>query len=141
MTGRRTFSATGTDSRNIASQSGLAHRTHDAIVPSPPAEPSRVESSMGTLDHVILDEFLLVEDLEVLGGDEDVVAARQGQLQAAFAGELDVQRRAVEEDQVEADEAAEGRQAADPRRPGRAAVAPAVDVEVVRADVDRDRAV
>ena len=65
-----------------------------------------------------------MEDLQVLGGDVDVVALGEVQLQAALAGELDVEGGAVEEGQVEADEAAQGDQPADrgrTRRGGRCA--------------------
>src|SRR4051812_31311134 len=108
------------------------------VRPAVPAESSFARFTPS--DHVVLHERLrLVEDLQVLGGDVNILAVGQGQLQTAFAGELDVEARAVEEDQVEADQAPERDQAANPRRPGGPAVPLPGNVEVVRPDVDRRR--
>src|SRR5512135_3481823 len=103
-------------------------------------ERSLLRNSYADSNHVIFHERLrLVEDLQVLGRDENVLAVDQGQLQGALAGELDIQAGAVEEGQIESDQAAERDQPADPRRPGGTAVALAGDLEVVRPDVDRRR--
>ena len=88
-------------------------------------------------DDIVLDEgFRFVENLQVLGRDEDVVALGKSQVEATLAGELDVQAGAVEQGQVQPHQTAKRRQTTDPRGPGGPAVALAGDVEVVRADVD-----
>src|SRR3954470_17713075 len=86
---------------------------------------------------VVLDEGLgLVEDLEVLGGNIDILAIGQGKLAKAFAADLDVEAGAVEEHEVEADLAPQAGEAADPGGPGGAAVAFPGHLEVVRADIN-----
>src|SRR4051794_11359303 len=126
MTGRRTFSATGTDRWNISYQNEpLAAQRKNAIRLVPPAirdaSRSRMEIdetlSFPTLersDDVVLDERLrLVEDLEVPGGDVDVLAVGQGELEAPLSGDLDVEAGTVEEHEVEANEPPQGGEPAD----------------------------
>ena len=83
----------------------------------------------------------LVEHLQVLGRYEHVFPAVEVQFQGALAGQFDDQLGPVVQGQVELHGAAQGGQSADPGGPGRAAVAALGDVEVVGADVDRDRPV
>src|SRR5260370_5588687 len=89
-----------------------------------------VPSASLSLDDVIVHERLgLVEDLPVLGRDEHVFAAVQAQLQAALAGELDVQAGAVQEREVEPDQAAQACEASNAGGPGGAALALAGEFE------------